>query len=43
LPILRLKYAQTLTKHPKYTNNEIEKPVEGYERGDYIIVQGKKP
>jgi hydroxymethylpyrimidine/phosphomethylpyrimidine kinase len=37
------KYVQTLTKHPKYTNEEIEKPVEGYEKGDYIVVQGRKP
>jgi hydroxymethylpyrimidine/phosphomethylpyrimidine kinase len=38
-----LKYAQTLTKHPKYTNDVIEKPVEGYEKGDFIVVQGRKP
>ncbi len=37
-----LKYVQTLTKHPRYTNNEIEEPIEGYERGDYIVIQGKK-
>ncbi len=38
-----LKYVQTLTKHPKYTNEEIEKPVEGYKKGDFIVVQGRKP
>lgn len=38
-----LKYAQTLTKHPKYSNDRIEKPTEGFERGDYVVVQGKKP
>ncbi|MCD6223686.1 MAG: methyltransferase domain-containing protein, partial [Deltaproteobacteria bacterium] len=38
-----LKYVQTLTKHPKYTNDEIEQPTEGYERGDFIVVQGRKP
>jgi hydroxymethylpyrimidine/phosphomethylpyrimidine kinase len=37
------KYVQTLTKHPKYTNDEIEQPTEGYKRGDYIVVQGRKP
>jgi hydroxymethylpyrimidine/phosphomethylpyrimidine kinase len=38
-----LKYVQTLTKHPKYTNEEIEKPVEGFKKGDFIVVQGRKP
>jgi hydroxymethylpyrimidine kinase/phosphomethylpyrimidine kinase len=38
-----LKYVQTLTKHPKYTNDKIEKPIEGYEQGDYIVIQGRKP
>ncbi len=38
-----LKYVQTLTKHPRYTNNGIEEPIEGYEKGDYIVVQGRKP
>ncbi|OYD16761.1 bifunctional hydroxymethylpyrimidine kinase/phosphomethylpyrimidine kinase [candidate division WOR-3 bacterium JGI_Cruoil_03_44_89] len=38
-----LKYVQTLTKHPRYTNDEIEEPVEGYERGDYIVIRGRKP
>ena len=37
-----LKFVQTLTKHPRYTNDELEKPVEGYEKGDYIVVQGRK-
>ena len=38
-----LKYVQTLTKHPKYTNDEVEQPTEGYKRGDFIVVQGRKP
>ena len=38
-----LKYVQTFTKHPKYTNDEVEEPIEGYEKGDYIVVQGRKP
>jgi len=38
-----LKYVQTLTKHPKYTNSEIEEPIEGYEKGDYIVIKGRKP
>lgn len=31
-------FAQTLTKHPKYSNNEVEKPVEGYDCGDYVAI-----
>ncbi len=38
-----LKYVQTFTKHPRYTNDMIEEPIEGYEKGDYIVVQGRKP
>jgi hydroxymethylpyrimidine/phosphomethylpyrimidine kinase len=37
-----LKFVQTLTKHPKYTNDELEEPVEGYDKGDYVVVQGRK-
>ncbi len=37
-----LKYIQTFTKHPKYTNDKIEKPIPGYQKGDYIVVQGRK-
>jgi len=38
-----LEYIQTLTNHPKYTNDGIEKPTEGYKKGDYIVVKGRKP
>ncbi|MEA3475793.1 MAG: bifunctional hydroxymethylpyrimidine kinase/phosphomethylpyrimidine kinase [Candidatus Cloacimonadota bacterium] len=37
-----LKYVQTFTKHPKYTNDMIEEPIEGYQKGDYIVIQGRK-
>ncbi|MBW1673686.1 MAG: thiazole biosynthesis protein [Deltaproteobacteria bacterium] len=37
-----LKYVQTLTHHPKYSNEEIEQPQDGYDKGDYIVVQGRK-
>lgn len=40
---INLRYVQTLTKHPKYTNEEIEEPVDGYKKGDCIVVRGKKP
>jgi thiamine thiazole synthase len=38
-----LKYVQTLTRHPRYSNEEVEQPQEGYDKGDYIVVQGRKP
>ena len=33
-----LKYAQTLTLHPIYSNNVAEEPIEGYDRGDYVAI-----
>jgi thiazole biosynthesis enzyme len=38
-----LKYVQTLTHHPKYSDEEVEEPTEGYDKGDYIVIQGRKP
>ena len=38
-----LKCVQTLTRHPKYSNDEVEDPAEGYDKGDYIVIQGRKP
>jgi SAM-dependent methyltransferase len=32
------KFAQTLTRHPVYSNAEKEEPVEGYDRGDYVCI-----
>lgn len=32
------KFAQTLTKHPLYSNQEIEQPIEGYDCGDYVAI-----
>ena len=37
-----LRYVQTLRRHPKYSNEKVESPIEGYKEGDYIVVQGKK-
>ncbi|HOU96809.1 MAG TPA: class I SAM-dependent methyltransferase [Bacteroidales bacterium] len=31
-------YAQTLTKHPVYSDNELEEPVEGFDCGDYVAI-----
>ena len=38
-----LEYAQTLTLHPKYSNEVVEQPVEGYDRGDYVAIRARKP
>jgi SAM-dependent methyltransferase len=38
-----LEYAQTLTRHPKYSNDLVERPVEGFDRGDYVAVRARKP
>lgn len=37
-----LKFAQTLTLHPLFSNSVEEQPVEGYDRGDYVAVTGFK-
>jgi len=33
-----LQFAQTLTKHPLYSNNVEEDPIEGYDCGDYVAI-----
>lgn len=33
-----LTFAQTLTKHPIFSNNTIEEPIEGYDAGDYVAI-----
>jgi SAM-dependent methyltransferase len=40
---IKFEFAQTLTLHPLYSNNEIEEPVEGYDRGDYVAIKAVKP
>lgn len=35
--------AQTLTRHPKYSDDGSEEPVEGYEHGDYVGIRGRRP
>lgn len=32
------EFAQTLTKHPIYSNTEVEQPIEGYDCGDYVAI-----
>lgn len=36
-------HAQTLTRHPKYSNDLVEEPIEGYDRGDYVATIARKP
>jgi len=38
-----MEYVQTLTRHPKYSNDSVEGPIEGYDKGDYVVVRGRKP
>ena len=37
------EYFQTLTRHPKYSDEQVEQPVEGYDRGDYVAIRARKP
>ncbi|BCS93133.1 class I SAM-dependent DNA methyltransferase [Metallosphaera javensis (ex Sakai et al. 2022)] len=32
---------QTLTRHPKYSNSEMERPSPGYDRGDYLCIKAR--
>lgn len=36
------KFAQTLTRHPVYSDDHFEPPVEGFDRGDYVAICGIK-
>jgi SAM-dependent methyltransferase len=36
------EYAQTLLRHPKYSNDSVEQPIDGYDRGDYVAVRAYK-
>ncbi len=37
-----IEAAQTLTTHPLYSNEKIEEPSEGYDRGDYVAICATK-
>ena len=37
-----LSFAQTLTKHPIFSDNSIEEPIEGYDAGDYVAISAYK-
>ncbi|MGC9191799.1 MAG: class I SAM-dependent methyltransferase [Conexivisphaera sp.] len=38
-----LEFAQTLTRHPKYSDDSPEDPAPGHDRGDYVAVRGVRP
>jgi ubiquinone/menaquinone biosynthesis C-methylase UbiE len=38
-----LEFAQTLTRHPRFSNDSVEEPVEGYDRGDYVAIRALRP
>jgi len=35
-------YAQTLTTHARFSNDAVEEPVEGYDRGGYVAIRARK-
>lgn len=37
------EHAQTLTTHPKYSNDAVEEPIPGHDRGGYVLTRGRKP
>ncbi|MBN1150562.1 class I SAM-dependent methyltransferase [candidate division WOR-3 bacterium] len=39
---ISFEYAQTLTKHPLYSDNTLEEPKPGYDCGDYVAVCAHK-
>ncbi|MCL7936654.1 MAG: class I SAM-dependent methyltransferase [marine benthic group bacterium] len=39
---VRLEYAQTLTVHARFANDFVEEPIEGYDRGDYVLIRAYK-
>lgn len=38
-----LEYVQSLTRHPRYTDEGIEKPARGYKQGDFVVIRARKP
>lgn len=37
-----LETTQTLMVHPKFSNDEVEHPVPGHDRGDYVAIRARK-
>ncbi len=38
-----LEFAQTLTRHPRFSNDAVEEPVAGCDRGDYVAIRARRP
>ncbi|MGD2152229.1 MAG: methyltransferase domain-containing protein [Gemmatimonadales bacterium] len=38
-----LETAQTLTAHPKFSDDAVEEPSAGHDRGDYVAIRARKP
>jgi hypothetical protein len=38
-----LETAQTLTVHPRYSDDVVEQPSAGHDRGDYVAIRARKP
>ncbi len=36
------EFAQTLTRHPVFSNNDIEEPIPGHDRGDYVAISARR-
>jgi SAM-dependent methyltransferase len=36
------EFAQTLTRHAKFSDDTVEDPVEGWDRGDYVAIRARK-
>ena len=39
---LNLKTTQTLTYHPKFSDDVVETPIPGHDRGDYVAIRARK-
>jgi hydroxymethylpyrimidine/phosphomethylpyrimidine kinase len=37
-----IEHTQTLTRHPRYSNDTVEDPQSGYDCGDYVVLRGFK-
>ena len=38
-----MEFAQTLTRHPKHSNDSVEEPSDGFDRGDYVASGAGRP
>jgi len=38
---MALEYAQTLTRHPHFSDRGVEQPVAGFDRGDYVGIRAR--